>query len=74
MNVLRLSPTARMRVHQGLVALWVVLTIGTTAWAVWAPQSSLLMPWLIFVSCYAIVGTHWSAYEGAAPSAPEGAA
>lgn len=66
-----ISPRARMRVHQGLVALWAALTIGTTGWAVWMPDSPYLMAWLIFISCYAVVCTHWAGFEGAAPSAKE---
>lgn len=66
-----LSPQARMRIQLGLVVLWVVLTIGTTAAAVLYPGHPLLLPWLIFISCYAIVATHWAGFEGAAPSAKE---
>jgi hypothetical protein len=36
------------------------------------PDSKLLMGWLIAMSGYAIVSTHWAAREGAAPSAKEG--
>ena len=68
----RLSPQARMRLHLVLVAFWMLLTILTTAAAVIWPEHPLLMPWLIFISCYAIVSTHWSGFEGAAPSANEG--
>lgn len=67
------SPRARMRLHQGLVALWGALTIVTTTAAYLFPEHPLVMAWLIFISCYAVVCTHWAAYEGAAPSAREGA-
>lgn len=66
-----LSPEVRMRIQAGLVGLWAVLTIATTAFAVLYPDHWLLVPWLIFISCYAIVATHWSGFEGAAPSAKE---
>ena len=67
----RPSPKARMRLHLVLVAFWVLLTVLTTAAAVIWPEHPLLMAWLILISCYAIVSTHWAAYEGAAPSARE---
>jgi hypothetical protein len=66
------SPRARMRIHQVLVAVWGVLTLGTTVAAYLFPGHPAVMAWLIFISCYAIVSTHWAAYEGAAPSAKEG--
>lgn len=67
----KLSPQSRMRVHACLVIFWGLLTLVTTAWAVLAPEHPWLMAWLIFISCYAIVSTHWAGFEGAAPSAKE---
>lgn len=66
-----MSPKARMRVQLSLVVVWSLLTLGTTGFAVMYPEHPLLIPWLIFISCYAIVATHWAGFEGAAPSAKE---
>lgn len=66
-----MTPEARMRTHKWLVVIWGVLTIATTALAYLFPGHPLILAWLIFVSCYAIVSTHWAGYEGAAPSAKE---
>lgn len=45
--------------HLVLAGVWVVLAIPTVVW--W--RDSIL--WVAFMSLYAIVGTHWSAYEAA---------
>jgi hypothetical protein len=66
------TPASRIRMHTWLAWAWLGLTVVTTAWAVWMPDSKLLMGWLIAMSGYAIVSTHWAAREGAAPSAKEG--
>lgn len=66
-----MTPEQRMRLHKWLVALWSVLTVATTVLAYLFPGHPLIMSWLIFISCYAIVSTHWAGYEGAAPSASE---
>jgi hypothetical protein len=67
-----MTPASRIRMHTWLAWAWLGLTVVTTAWAVWMPDSKLLMGWLIAMSGYAIVSTHWAAREGAAPSAEEG--
>jgi fatty acid desaturase len=69
---MHMSPEQRIRLHTWLAWLWAALTVVTTAAAVFWPGHPLLMAWLIFISCYAIVSTHWAAKEGAAPSAKEG--
>lgn len=51
-------PTDR-QVHLGLVALWVLLIIPTLIW--W--RTSIL--WIAFMSLYAIITSHWGAYEAA---------
>lgn len=63
-----MSPETRIKLHTWLAVIWLVLTIVTTAWA-WAVQKDILLGWITFMSGYANVGTHWSAREGAAPSA-----
>ena len=45
--------------HLILVAIWGVLLIPTLIW--W--RDSIL--WVAFMSLYAIVTSHWSAYEAA---------
>jgi hypothetical protein len=69
--LLKLSPEMRMRVHATAIDIWGVLCIGTTIFAIFFPDSPYLFPWLIFISCYALVVGHWASYEGAAPSAEE---
>jgi hypothetical protein len=64
-----MSPEGRIRLHTWAAWIWLGLTIVTTVWAVIYPGHPLLLAWLVFMSGYAIVGTHWSAKEGAAPSA-----
>lgn len=63
------DPEHRIALHTWAAWLWLVLTIGTTAAAVVWPEHPWLIAWLIFMSGYAIVSTHWAAREGAAPSA-----
>jgi hypothetical protein len=60
-----------MQIQLTLVVVWAVLTAVTTVLAYLFPGHPALMAWLIFISCYAIVATHWSGFEGAAPSAKE---
>lgn len=70
--LLKLSPEMRMRVHATGIDIFSVLCVATTAFAIFFPDSPYLFPWLIFISCYALVVGHWASYEGAAPSAKEG--
>jgi hypothetical protein len=65
-----MTPEQRIRLHTWLAWLWLALTIVTTAWAVYDHEHPLLLAWLVFMSGYAIVSTHWAGREGAAPSAP----
>jgi hypothetical protein len=69
--LLKLNPEMRMRVHATFIDTWGVLGLGTTIFAIFFPDSPYLFPWLIFISCFALVVGHWAAYEGAAPSAEE---
>lgn len=69
-----MSPRQRMRLHAGAALLWLGLAIATTAWALLMPDNRYLLAWVIFMSAYANTASHWSAREGAAPSAREGAA
>lgn len=68
-----MSPEQRMRLHAGAAVLWLVLAIATTGWALAMPDNRYLLAWVIFMSAYANTASHWSAREGAAPSAKEGA-
>lgn len=47
------------RVH--LILLWTWLALAAPSVTVWKRS----IPWLVFVSIYAIVATHWSGYQGA---------
>lgn len=68
-----MSPEQRMRLHAGAAVLWLVLAVATTGWALVMPDNHYLLAWVIFMSAYANTASHWSAREGAAPSAKEGA-
>lgn len=65
------DPEQRMRLHAWAAWIWLVLTVVTTVLAVLFPEHPWLMAWVIAMSGYAIVVGHWSAREGAAPSAKE---
>lgn len=54
-------PTARALagVHLTLTTVWALLTIPTLVW--W--RESIL--WVAFMSLYANVAAHWSAFQGA---------
>lgn len=65
------DPKRMMAVHGWLAALWLALAVGTTAWAFYDPESRYLLAWLVFMSAYANAGAHWSARQGAAPSAED---
>jgi hypothetical protein len=47
------------QVHLALMALWIVLIIPTMLW--W--KDSIL--WVLLISIYANIASHWSAYQGA---------
>ena len=47
------------KVHLALVFVWLGLVVPTILW--W--RTSIL--WIAFMSLYAIIGTHWAAYEAA---------
>jgi hypothetical protein len=66
-----MTPEQRIRLHTWLAWLWLALTVGTTAAAIIWHDATWLLAWLVFMSGYAIVSTHWAAREGAAPSARE---
>lgn len=68
-----MSPAARMQLHKWLAWIWFALAIVTTGWALYDPDNRYLLAWVIFMSAYANTASHWSAHEGAAPSAEEGA-
>lgn len=64
-----MSPHARIRLHEVMAGVWAVLTLGTTGAAMLWPEHPWLLAWVICMSGYANVVGHWSAKEGAAPSA-----
>ena len=66
-----MTPEARMRLHSWGAWIWLALAIGTTSWAFYDPDNRYLLAWVIFMSAYANFVGHWSAREGAAPSATE---
>lgn len=61
-----------MRLHTAAAWIWLTLTLFTTAAAMVWPEHPWLLAWVIAMSGYANVVGHWSAREGAAPSAKEG--
>lgn len=65
------DPKRMIGVHSWLALVWLVLTLGTTVLAVVIPDNRYLLAWIVFMSGYANVVGHWSAREGAAPSAEE---
>lgn len=67
-----MTPEARIKLHEVLAGVWAVLALGTTGWALYDNENKFLLAWVIFMSAYANVVGHWSAREGAAPSAEEG--
>jgi hypothetical protein len=64
------TPKSGRRIHLGLLALWVVVGLPVS----WVLRQSV--PWLVFLSVYAIIVGHWSAYAAERPSeiaeVPEG--
>jgi hypothetical protein len=58
--------------HTWLAWVWLGLTLITTAAAWWWHDQPWLLAWITFMSGYALTATHWSAREGAAPSAEAG--
>jgi len=65
------SPEVRIKLHTWLACLWFMLAILTTGWAFYDPENRFLLAWIIFMSAYANTASHWSAREGAAPSADD---
>lgn len=57
-----MSPRSGRRVHLSLLIVWVVVGL---------PVSYLLrssVPWLVFLSVYAIIVGHWSGWSAERPS------
>lgn len=46
------------RVHLGLTCVWFALLVPSLIW--WRES----VPWLVFMSVWANVAGHWSAYQG----------
>ena len=65
------NPVIMAKVHGILVLVWITLAIATTSWALYDPDSKYLLAWVIAMSAYANAAAHWSARQGAAPSAGE---
>lgn len=57
-----MTPAAGRRVHMALMLLWVFAGIPVSFWL---RQS---VPWLVFLSVYAIVVGHWSGWSAERPS------
>jgi hypothetical protein len=53
------------KIHLALTVLWL---LATPAIVVWLRES---VPFLVFISVYAVVIGHWSAYEAATPTPEE---
>jgi hypothetical protein len=56
------SPRAGRRVHLSLLLAWLI--IGTPV-SMWLRYS---IPWLVFLSVYAIVVGHWSGWSAERPT------
>ena len=56
-----------MSLHGWLAVVWFILTVITTALALIFPEHPWLLAWVIFMSGYANVASHWAAREGATP-------
>lgn len=54
---MKLSNVKATKLHLILLVLWAVLTIPTVLW--W--RESVF--WVSLMSIYAIISTHWSAYQ-----------
>jgi len=54
------SKTAR-RVHFALAVLWTVVGLPLSIWLRYS------IPWLVFLSVYAIIATHWSGWSAERP-------
>jgi hypothetical protein len=65
------TPEQRIRLHTWAAWAWLALAVATTTWALYQPDNRYLLAWVIFMSAYANTASHWSAREGAAPSAKE---
>ena len=63
-----MSAETAVRVHYIAAAVWLVLALVTTGFAIFFPDNSFLLAWIIFMSGYANVSTHLSAAAGAGPS------
>jgi hypothetical protein len=63
------TPEQRIRLHSWAAWLWLALAVATTGWALVDSENHALLAWVIFMSAYANTASHWSAKEGAAPSA-----
>ena len=72
MSTVLSDPKAMAKVHGALALVWLVLAILTTVWALYDPENEYLLAWVIAMSAEAHAAAHWSARQGAAPSA-EGA-
>lgn len=65
------DPKQTIREQDRRILIWRALMVGTTAWAIWDPESRYLFAWVIFMSAYAIVISHQAVKAGAEPSAKE---
>lgn len=66
-----MSPERTARAHKVLAAIWLLLALVTTGWAIVQPDNPYLLAWVIFMSGYANVAAHLAASAGAGPSASE---
>lgn len=65
-----MSAETAVHVHYAAALVWVILALGTTAWAIYDAESHYLLAWVIFMSAYANIASHLSAAAGAGPSQP----
>jgi len=57
-----MSPRTGRRLHLGLMIVWLVAGLPVSFWL----RESV--PWLVFLSVYAIIVGHWSGFSAERPS------
>ncbi len=48
-----------VRIHAAQTVIWTALTVPSVLW--WKES----IPWLVFMSAWALVGSNWAAFQGA---------
>lgn len=56
---MKLTARRLRRLHAALTVVWLLLGVPTLLW--WTRS----LPWLVWMSLYAIVASHWAAWQAA---------